>query len=149
MSKNPCMACIFSLNLVTTPAFLPIIDGAPSVARPLAHATSNDSIQRSNYRVENVLEKFLFDSQSLSTPRMNMASWATSTILALSSIATENARNDETLGQLAVQICWELGNLVCNGTSRHANIGKSLLLLRTHNFGWVFDKLPITVQLWC
>ena len=107
-SRPPHTTCTFYLTLAATPAFFAIIDGALSVAIPIAwdqcipilFSTPTRkwkislavmvSIIGTNPRNSSVTDKVS------STPRMNMACYATSEMSALSSSATENITNDLT-----------------------------------------------------
>ena len=89
--------------------FCPIIDGTPSVAKLTARDQSTptlSSAQTRELKMSSAVVVPIIGTNSRnssvtanvsSTPRINIASWATSVMSVLSSIAEENARNDLTL----------------------------------------------------
>lgn len=95
--------CTFSMNLVTTPAFPPIFQGAPSVA---TLTVLDQSIPKhSNAPTGAVKKKQLLSVSSTNSinslhtvkvskpPRISTGSWETSFMSVLSSIATERTIN--------------------------------------------------------
>ena len=108
-SRLPFAVCSFSLNFLTTPAFFPIIDGPPSVARLTAGDPSVLTRSRDLMRpvkISSAVVVSIIGTNSTNSLVMvkvslslwlNMANCATSVMALLLSIATGNKINYITL----------------------------------------------------
>lgn len=142
--------------------FFPIIDNASSVVRLMVRDQSTSilsSAPTTERKMSSAVMVWDMGTNSRnssvavnvsSTPQINVANWETSAISVLINCDRKCEKWLRFALEFVDQICRYFRNPVCHGISHPAIIGKSLLLLRTHNLASLQHAriLPHS-KLWC